>query len=269
MIRKFTLGFLAVALIFSAQANERLFTYTYEPETMPQGGWEFEQWVTWRTQRTKDVGQDKFNRWEFRDSIEYGVTDNYTAEIYLNTQQQSFRDPATGADHSGFRWKGISLENRYQVLNPAEHKVGLTLYLEPTISDSEAELEQKIILGQRHGQWKWAFNLIHATELGDHFRETEGEVEATFGIARTFGKHWAVGIEARDHNELPEYAEWENTAFFLGPVVSYKRGNWWGALTVMPQIFGVNFAGDVDNNRHLELEGHERFNVRLIFGFGF
>ncbi len=47
------------------------------------------------------------------------------------------------------------------VLNPAEHAVGLTLYLEPRYSGDQAEVEEKIILGQRHGNWKWAFNLTH------------------------------------------------------------------------------------------------------------
>jgi hypothetical protein len=37
----------------------------------------------------------------------------------------------------------------------------------------------------------------------------------------------------------------------------------------MPQIFGANFSENVDGNHALELEGHERLNVRLIVGFGF
>ena len=94
-------------------------------------------------------------------------------------------------------------------------------------------------------------------------------MEASFGIARDLGKHWSVGLELRDHNELPEYREWENTALFLGPVVSYRQEHWWAALTVMPQIYGVNFGADPDGNRRLELEGHERINLRLIFGIDF
>src|SRR5262245_38230596 len=138
----------------TASAHERLFTYTYEPETMAKGAWEFEDWTTWRAYRNSAVGQDDFQRFEFRQSIEYGVTDNYTLELYFNSFQESFKDPATGVSHSGFRWDGFSLENRYQVLNPADHKVGLTLYLEPRLSDTEFEIEQKIILGQRYKNWK-------------------------------------------------------------------------------------------------------------------
>ena len=44
---------------------------------------------------------------------------------------------------------------------------------------------------------------------------------------------------------------------------------WWGALTVMPQVYGANFDGNPDGIHHLELEGHERWNVRLIVGVNF
>jgi hypothetical protein len=262
-----------LALTTTSRADERRFTYTYEPEVLPKGAWEFEQWVTLRSQRTSggEVQQDNYNLWEIREELEYGVTDNYSVSLYLNTSAESYRKVGTSpaVDYSEFRFDGISVENRYMVLNPATHSVGLTLYLEPRFSGTEAEIEEKIILGQRHGNWKWAFNLTHATEWEDNLHSTEGEVEATFGVGRDLSTHWSVGLELRDHNELPEYNEWENTAVFLGPVVSYRQEKWWAALTVMPQIYGANFSGDPDHHHSLELEGHERVNARLLFGISF
>jgi hypothetical protein len=269
MKQKLLAGILGCALCVPAFAHERLFTYSYEPETMPQGLFEFEQGLTLRTQRNKAVGQQNYNKWQFRESIEYGVTDNYTIEGYLNFSQESFRDPVAGTDSSSFHFDGVSIENRYMLVNPIDHLVGVTLYLEPTFSGDEAELEQKIIIGQRHGDWKWAFNLTHATEWEDNLHEVEGEFEGSFGLAYNLNKQWAIGAEFRNHNELPEYNEWENTAFYLGPVVSYHNEKFWGALTVMPQIYGANFSGDPDLNHHFELEGHEKLNVRLIFGITF
>ncbi len=253
----------------TANATERYFTYTYEPETMPQGVTEFEQWVTLRTQKKVDEGTrvDNFNRWELREEFEYGVTDNYSVSLYLNTSAESFRDATTGDDHSDFRFDGVSIENRYMVLNPAEHPVGLALYLEPRYSGDEAEIEEKIILGQRVGDWKWAFNLVHATEWSDNLHTTEGEVEADFGLTRQLNKRWSLGFELRDHNELPDYHFWENTAIFIGPVVTYTQEKWWATLTVMPQVYGNNFQGNPDSDHSFDLEGHERVNVRLIFGF--
>jgi hypothetical protein len=251
------------------RADERRFTYTYEPELLPKGGLEFEQWITLRTQRTAggEVQQDNYNLWELREELEYGVTDNYSLSVYLNFASESFRDVSQQppVNRSSFDFDGVSLENRYMVLNPASHAVGLTLYLEPRFSGSEAEIEEKIILGQRYGDWKWAFNLVHATEWSDNLHSTEGELEADLGVARDLGKGWSLGIECRNHNELPDYKIWENTALFVGPVVSYRQEKWWAALSVMPQIFGANFSGDPDGNSWLELEGHERLNVRLLF----
>jgi hypothetical protein len=265
-------GVLSCGLGLSTFANERLFTYSYEPETMPEGAMEFEQWVTLRTGRTKNAGVDQqsYNRFDLREEFEFGVTDNYTVSLYLNTKSETFREFSTGTDMSEFSFEGISIENRYMVLNPAEHAVGLTLYLEPRYAGSEAELEQKIILGQRHGDWKWALNLTHATEWEDNFHSTEGELEVSAGLAYNLNSNWAVGLEIRDHNELPDYSEWENTALYLGPVVSYRQEKWWAALTIMPQIYGANFSTpDPDGISNLELEGHERVNVRLMFGISF
>src|ERR1043165_3923281 len=253
----------------TVSATERFFTYTYEPETMPEGALEYEQWVTLRAGRNKTVGKENYNKWELRHELEYGMTDNYSVSLYLNESSESFRNPVTRDDHSDFHFDGVSIENRYMLLNPANHAVGLTLYLEPRYAGDEAELEQRLILGQRFGDWKWALNLTHATEWTDNFHSTEGEVELSFGITRRLNSHWSIGLEARDHNELPDYRIWENTAFYLGPVVTYQQEKWWATLTIMPQILGANFAENVDRDHNFELEGHERINARLIVGFSF
>src|SRR6478609_7086040 len=115
-------GLLACGLS-AASANERLFTYSYEPETLVKGATEFEQWVTLRAGRNKTVGQENYNKWELRSELEYGVTDNYSVSLYINESSESFRDPVTRENHSDFHFDGISLENRYMLLNPANHPV--------------------------------------------------------------------------------------------------------------------------------------------------
>jgi len=76
-------------------------------------------------------------------------------------------------------------------------------------------------------------------------------------------------LSLRNENILPEYTSWENSALFLGPVLSYRHENSWAALTVMPQIYGWNNSASQDGNRHLELNDHEKLNLRLLFGFNF
>ncbi len=264
------LGLLAAGVnLASACADERRFTYTYEPEVMPQGGLEVESWTTLGAQRSAAVGQDNYSLWEFNEELEYGVTDNYSVSLYLNAQNQSFRDPATGADSSQFSFTGVSIENRYMVLNPADHAVGLTLYLEPRFSGAVAEVEEKIIVGQRWGRWKWAANVGQASDWFDQLHALEGEIEGDFGLACDLGKHWALGLEVREQSELPQYRRLDNTALFVGPVASYRQERWWAALTVLPQIYGANFLGEATGSRYLDLRDHERVNVRLIMGISF
>ena len=253
-----------------ALATERYFTYTYEPEVFPQGAAEFEKWVTLRTQRSKDVGQENFNRWELREEFEYGVTDNYTAAFYINLlQSTNYKDPTTGDTVSETEFKGVSIENSYMLLNPAEHPIGFTLYFEPSYSGDEAEVEEKIIIGQRHGDWKWALNLVNETEWNLNGGGSEGVFEVDFGITRHLNPRWSLGIEFRNHNIIPSYDDWEFTAFFIGPVVSYSVENWWATLTVLPQFWGKNTGGGPTPVDGFELQEHEYVNVRLIFGIGF
>ena len=259
---------LSLLVAATVHASERHFGYTYEPETMPAGAAEFEQWATWRAQRSDDVGQHNYNRFDLREEFEYGATDNYTVALYLNTKAENYRDPVTRATTSEFSFEGLSLEHKYMVLNPAQRAVGLALYLETTYSGEEAEVEQKLIFGQHIGDWKWALNLVHATEWNFNDHETEGEFEVTAGLAREFGERWSLGLEARNHNEIPEYEDWENTACFVGPVVTYRRDDWYATLSILPQVWGRGTSGgpDADGVGGLELEGHERINVRLIIG---
>src|ERR1041384_6478799 len=101
---------LAGIAVINANADERRFTYTYEPEVLPKGGLEFEQWLTLRSQKTSagEIGQENFNRFDFREELEYGVTDRYSVSLYLNGKHESYRDVTTGSDEHEFEFEGIS-----------------------------------------------------------------------------------------------------------------------------------------------------------------
>jgi hypothetical protein len=256
------------ALVSVSHADERRFTYTYEPETLPQGAMEVESWVTLRTGRSEEVGQEKFNRWDLRQELEIGVTDRYTLSFYLNESAQNYVDPATDEGVSEFEWKGISIENIYNLINPANNPVGVSAYLEGTYSGEEAELEQKIIFGQRHGDWKWALNLIHETEWEDNLEEVEGAFGGSAGLAYDFAKNWSIGFETRGEAIMPEYENIDSWAIYVGPVLSYRQEKWWAALTVMPQVVGWNDS-ETDGSDNLDLDHNEKMNIRLLFGFNF
>jgi hypothetical protein len=50
-------------------ADDRRFTYVYEPETMVAGALEFENWITLRESRSAEAGQDEFTRWDLRNVL--------------------------------------------------------------------------------------------------------------------------------------------------------------------------------------------------------
>jgi hypothetical protein len=251
-------------------ATERLFTYTYEPETMIQGATEIEQWVTLRAGKNSAVGKDNYARWDLRTELEHGVTDRYTLGLYLlQFKAESFEDPATSppTDVSEFEWKGVALENRYMLLNPAEHAIGLTAYLEGGYSGTEAFLEPKLILGQRHGDWKWAANFIYENEWEDNLSEVVGIVEGTAGLSRDLGGNWSLGLEVRSRNKWPDYSGFSSSALFVGPAVNYRKERFWATLTVMPQVWGYNYHGNPDDNTALDLKDNERVLIRFIVAF--
>ena len=108
----------------------------------------------------------------------------------------------------------------------------------------EAELEQKIILGQRHGNWKWALNLVHATEWEDDFAEYKGELEFDFGLARELGSRWAVGFEVRGQSHIPGYDEFEDFALL--------------------RVFGRHGTGVYPTFQILEKELKRRYGLQRI-----
>jgi hypothetical protein len=257
---------IGVALL---RADERRFAYVYEPETPAAGAWEFENWATWRQGRDRAVGQASYDRWDVRHEIEVGVTDRYAVELSLNETFEHYRDAANGAKVSRREFQGVSLENRYLVLNPAEHPIGLTLYLEGRYARAEQELEAKLILGQRRGAWKWAVNLVSAIEWKDDGHTREGELEADFGVARDLDPRWSLGLEFRHHSVWPDFRVWENAALFAGPTLAYHRARWQAVLAVLPQVHGWNSSRAPDGSRSFELLDHERLNVRLLVGIDF
>src|SRR5260370_41198153 len=84
-----------VLTVVSASATERYFTYSYEPETMPRGGWEGEQWATPLAGRNAAAGQEDFQQWEIRHGLGYRGTDKFSTVVSGNAAQTHLQEPAT------------------------------------------------------------------------------------------------------------------------------------------------------------------------------
>lgn len=258
--------FLIGAMGSTANADERKFTYSYEAVSiLPKGGMEFEQWVTYRG--GKEDGT--FAGWDLREELEFGVTDRYTTALYLNTQSETFRDVPGHPDSSDFEFDGISSEHKYQVLNPYTQPLGLLLYGEVSTDGEELELEEKLVLQKYFGEkWNVAFNAIFEQEWEFEGSEThrESALDFTGGVSYEINRNWAVGLEAMNFRgfEGLDFGEQEDNAIFAGPNIHYGTSDWWATLTVAPQI-----TGRPDTEDGLNLDAHERVQVRLILGIVF
>src|SRR5256885_688419 len=72
------------ASLLTVRADERFFTYVYEADVLPAGKWEFEQWLTYRKGFPEGDRNFAQHLWDFREEIEYGVTDHFSSSCYLN-----------------------------------------------------------------------------------------------------------------------------------------------------------------------------------------
>ncbi|MBI4509431.1 MAG: hypothetical protein HY698_07320 [Deltaproteobacteria bacterium] len=259
--RCFVLGLGACAIAALprvAEANERHMTYTYESAVMPKGAMELELWTTPR------IGRDKsFARFDQRVELEYGVTDSLLTALYLNFNYVR-ADTGAGTE-SDLEFAGISSEWKYKLLDPVADAFGLAVYGEVTASHEEGELEAKVILDKKIGNVHLAVNLV--AEVERYFEEGENELilEADLGAVYRFTPNFSAGIEVRNHNEFPGFKEYEHSALFAGPVVSYATEKWWAAFTFLPQLPALKTHEHGDSS--LDLAEHEKYNARLLVAF--
>ena len=253
----------------SGRADERFFGYVYETDLLPKGRWEAEQHITFRKGYPEGDRRLSYDVWDFREELEYGVTDRLSIAGYLNFRSEDFAARVPGVTSSSeFSFKGVSTEIKYQILNPNTHPIGLVIYFEPTYSAHEVELEEKLILSKMiNDQWVLAGNLTLEQEWEREGGVTEKEsvFEVTVGAAYRLTPHWSVGLEGRFHSvyEGHSFDEHLGTGWFVGPNVHYGSARWWGTLSVLPQVAGNPSDGGVN------LTEHQKFEVRLLLGLSF
>lgn len=249
------------SLAAAASADERHFTYSYEADSvLPKGKWEFEQWVTLRA--GKDEGE--FYRWDFREELEYGISDRLTTAIYLNFKDRYIDLPGEESDVDKMEFTGISSEWKYMLLSPHLNFIGVMPYFEIKYDGDELELEQKLILQHNFGEkWILVGNIIFEEKWEFEEEETakEFELEFTAGLAYQINQFWSVGLEGRNQRAYPDYDEEEYSTWFVGPNIHYGNGKWWVTLTVLPQV-----SGSPETENGLNLDGGERVEVRVIAG---
>jgi hypothetical protein len=143
----------------------------------------------------------------------------------------------------------------------------MALYFEVTIAPTEVELEEKLIFDRRFGEMLLALDLVAEQEIemstpGE--AETEHELETDLAIAWFATERLSVGAELRTHTEVAG-GEYEHTAFFFGPTVSYAAESYWLALGVQGQLFAIQGEGHGGDDVR-DLHEHEMVNARVLVG---
>ena len=241
----------------TALASNRPFTYTYTTYAAPAGQWEFEQWVEYQGKTEED---SDFQRWGFREEIEFAPTDNLSLAFYApNWHYQE------SSDGSETKFDSFALEAIWYLTNPVTDPVGIGLYAEVSGGDEDAAVEGKLLLHKDIGKWTLAYNLIMETEVEDAWKsekEYEGELGHSFGVAYSLPNGIKVGAELTIESEYEDWKRYEKTAIYAGPAFSYQGGkifgsdaDWWVAVTPM-FLIGSN-AEEPD------------FKTRMILGVEF
>jgi hypothetical protein len=181
-------GIAAAAFVAApAHADRRSFGYTYEYQTMPEGGLDLEVWAT---QVRPEFG-DRATGFEFMLEIEYGITDHWDIAFY-----QVFAQGPGETD--AFAFDATKVESRYRFAERGEWPIDVLAYFEVVkpLREDAVELEAKAILARDVGPITFALNLIAELELGDDVHFIPGwslgatwEVVPAFHIgAETFGE---------------------------------------------------------------------------------
>ncbi len=236
-------GSIVVALFacaLGAQAGYRPFTYTYDTYPMGQGNWELEQWVTFKHHTREDSG---YARWDFREEIEYAVTENFQLALYL--PKWRIED---SRERNGAQFDQVSLEGVYLLSNPVTDALGVGLYGEVGVGErGTVEGEVKLLLHKDVGPLTLAYNLIAETEVenvgrsGDH--DVEGVLGHALGLSVALTGGWRLGGEAVVETVLADWRRYEHTTAYAGPAISYHGGNvgrsqasWWFSVTPTFQL---------------------------------
>jgi len=266
-----------VAASAPALAGEKQFGYVYEPESLPPGAVELEQWVTPRLGKAAGV----FSELDLRTEIEVGVIENLQTSLYLNLASTRAADARSGRRSQGFitndkgeqrfsdfEFDGISNEWIYKFSDPVADPIGFAAYVELETNGTEFEIEEKLLFAKTWGGLTVALNFIFEQDWRSRASREPNRAlhfDASFGVAyKVPGTPIGFGLEVRDENQLDFYTKYNHAVFSIGPNFHIYTQRWWATLTVMPQI-----TSPTPTYKSYDYDAYEVVAVRLIVGVEF
>jgi len=227
----------------------RHFTYVYEAITSPPGSFDLENWITWRTHAPNDRDFDQI---DLRHELEFGITDNLQAAIYV--ADWNYQN-AIGSD--GFSYSDSAIELIYNLTNPVIDPLGLSIYQQYSFGERFFAWESKVIAQKNFGPLILAYNAtLESVWEGKDLRNREGEVQQALGASYEISPRFSTGLELVHETVFADWRVDESaTSFFVGPNISLRRGTAFITLTALAQATRVVDEPD--------------FQMRTIFGIAF
>lgn len=252
--------------IMVSQAQDRLFTYTYQSTVLNKGQRELESWHTFRSGR-----DDFYLRYDNRTEFEIGLGSNLQTAFYLNFSSKTSTMTADSIKSLSTENEiGFSNEWKLKLLDPVAHPLGLALYAEAGIASNEFELEGKVILDKKIGHLTIAFNGVYEYEFAPLYKnnelewETEQKLDGLLAFAWSFNSRFSLTQENTFKNVI-EDGDLAHSALYSGLGFSYSQDKFWLNFTVLPQV--ASFKGST--NSGLNLNEYEKIQFRLLFSYMF
>jgi hypothetical protein len=248
-------AFLLLALVFFASpshAYNRRYVYSYEAGGMPQGLFEFEPWFTYEQYSNGFA-------WEFRNELEYAVTDSLIVSAYLSDWSYS----NIGGDKET-TWKTAGFETLYTLTDPTVDWLGSAVYTEVLIGPEKFALEAKLILHKNFGPLSLVYNgILEAEWEGPGYSERVGVLGNTIGASYQFNPKFFLGFEGTHEVELADWSQAGQHAVYMGPNVSFRtsgmnqpgKGSFFASLAALVQVTNI--------------KDEPESQIRLIVGYFF
>jgi hypothetical protein len=253
--------FFALAILpGSAQADRKIFAYTYPYMTLPQGAAELEHYLDVKFEEiddpnTPEVDEEYEPSWKHQVEFEYGITDRWDFGLYQVFEQ---------APYSPMSYTGTKLRTRVRLAEQGDWPVDLGFYLEGLYYTDAIGAEERIIIAKTINKFESSINLKFEQKAKDEGEKQETELEfiPMIGLGYHVARWFAVGaeyqakleykIEKENGETEEEMGDWEH---YVGPVVSVSGGNFWWTVGYQHLVSDVEEASD--------------FMVRSVLSVGF
>jgi hypothetical protein len=265
----FALAVLSVAA--PAAANPRPLPFTYPHEQLVEGATELEQFIDFTPVKARDgttADPTGYGSFQFQTEFEHGLTDRLELGLYVfyAPTSSSFTDVPRP-----FQGNGMKQRLRYKLADTGAWPIDVSLYGELVESDTEFEIEAKLILQRRFGLARIMANMTAEQEFeyeGDKDLVISPSAGATFEITPAIqpGFEWWMRAEYKEEDAPAVRPFAFGPHQYIGPVVMLQFGPLWWTNGFYLRVSDFNrplSPSPVDAIAY----GH--FWMRSVIGYGF